>query len=94
MDRITSQTYRNLLAKIPAVVISGAYGAIEKKIKQVSVKCHNKSVITNKYYPMFWNCLASISWGGLISKRFSNNGLLCTYSQLTKNGVKMSKGAP
>lgn len=38
LDRVTSQTYRNLLAKLPQgpVVVSAAYEAIEKKIKQVS----------------------------------------------------------
>lgn len=38
LDRVTSQTYRNLLAKLPQgpVVLSAAYEAIEKKIKQVS----------------------------------------------------------
>lgn len=91
MDRITSQTYRNLLAKIPAVVISGAYGAIEKKIKQVSVKCHNKSVITNKYYPMFWNCLASISWGVSYQSVLAIMACCAPTASLQR---KMSKGAP
>ncbi|KAG8248503.1 Cytoplasmic dynein 1 heavy chain 1, partial [Homalodisca vitripennis] len=38
LDRVTSQTYRNLLAKLPQgpVVLSAAYEAIEKKIKQMS----------------------------------------------------------
>jgi dynein heavy chain 1 len=37
LDRPTSQTYRNLLTKLPqgSVVLEAAYEAIENKIKQV-----------------------------------------------------------
>lgn len=37
LDRPTSQTYRNLLTKLPqgSVILEAAYEAIENKIKQV-----------------------------------------------------------
>ncbi|XP_054277851.1 dynein heavy chain, cytoplasmic-like isoform X3 [Macrosteles quadrilineatus] len=35
IDRVTSQTYKNLLAKLPPTVMSNAFEAIEKKVKQM-----------------------------------------------------------
>lgn len=51
IDKVTSQTYRNLLSKLPQgpEILSGAYKAIEKKIKQVLYNFIFISLYINKY---------------------------------------------